>query len=159
MQSEEPFLSALREWLETSMHRSLHAFIRHTRESDLSFSQVNTLFRLYHHGSSSVNDLARHLGITKAAVSQLLDPLIKADLVLRSENPEDRRMRLIGLTDKGQEMVENSRNTRHAWLADLAQVFSDDEKAQLLPAIQLLNHRNRDLRLDHDRPCQADSRV
>ena len=159
MQSEDPFLSALREWLETSMHRSLHAFIRHTRESDLSFSQVNTLFRLYHHGSSSVNDLARHLGITKAAVSQLLDPLIKADLVLRSENPEDRRMRLIGLTDKGQDMVENSRNTRHAWLADLAQVFSDDEKAQLLPAIQLLNQRNRDLHLDHDRPCKADSRV
>ena len=157
MQSADPFLTALREWLETSMHRSLHAFIRHTRESDLSFSQVNTLFRLYHHGSSSVNDLARHLGITKAAVSQLLDPLITADLVLRSENPEDRRMRLIGLTDKGQDMVENSRNTRHAWLAELAQVLSDDEKAQLLPAILLLNQTTNKLQHERDRSCQPGS--
>ena len=159
MYPEDPFLNALREWLEASMHRSLHAFIRHTRESDLSFSQVNTLFRLYHHGSSSVNDLARYLSITKAAVSQLLDPLITVGLVLQSENPEDRRMRLVGLTDKGQDMVENSMNIWHAWLAELLQIFSDAEKAQLHPAIQLLNQRTQELRAEWGRPCQADSRT
>ena len=156
MQSADPFLTALREWLETGMHRSMHAFIRYTRESDLSFSQVNTLFRLYHHGASSVNDLAGHLGITKAAVSQLLDPLITAGLVLRSENPADRRMRLIGLTDEGQDMVEQSRNTRHAWLSDLSHALTEPEKAQLLPAIQLLNQRTQALRVERARPCQQE---
>ena len=159
MYPEDPFLKALREWLEASMHRSLHAFNRHTRESDLSFSQVNTLFRLYHHGSSSVNDLARHLGITKAAVSQLLDPLITGGLVLRSENPNDRRMKLIALTEKGKVHVEKAMKTRHAWLAELSQIFSDAEKAQLLPAIQLLNQRTQELRTERGRPCQADSKV
>ena len=159
MQQDDRFLSALREWMEASMHRSFHAFIRLNRESALSLSQVNTLFRLYHHGRSSVNDLANHLGITMAAVSQLLDPLMAAGLVLRSENPNDRRMKLIALTDQGRSLVQKSMNARHAWLADLARVLSDAEKAQLLPAIQLLNQRTRDLHLEHERPCQTDSRA
>ena len=154
---EDPFFTALREWMEISMHRSFHAFIRHNRESDLSLSQVNTLFRLYHHGASSVNDLANHLGITTAAVSQLLDPLIAAGLVLRSENPKDRRMKLIALTEKGKRLVEKSMNTRHAWLSELSLVLSDAEKDQLLPAIKLLNQRTRGLNIDRDLLCQSNS--
>ena len=156
MSQEQTFLNALREWMEASMHRSFHAFIRHNRESDLSLSQVNALFRLYHHGASSVNDLARHLGITMAAVSQLLDPLIAAGLVLRSENPEDRRKKLIALTEKGKHMVKESMNTRHAWLSELSGVLSDVEKEALLPAIKLLNQRTRELKVEGKRPCEAD---
>lgn len=155
MIQDDLFLIALREWMETAMHRSFHAFIRHNRESDLSLSQVNALFYLYHHGPGSVNDLANHLGITLAAVSQLLDPLIEAGLVLRSENPNDRRMKLIALTGKGESLVEKSKNTRHAWLADLARVLSEQEKAQLLPAIQLLNQRSLALTLEHHHPDPA----
>ena len=157
MSAEDTFLTALREWMEASMHRSFHAFIRHNRESDLSLSQVNALFRLYHHGASSVNDLANHLGITTAAVSQLLDPLIVGDLVLRSENPKDRRMKLIALTEKGQAMVEKSMNTRHAWLSELSRSLSDAEKEELLPAIKLLNQQTRKLKVVGKRPCETDS--
>jgi len=154
---EGTFLNALREWMEASMHRSFHAFIRHNRESDLSLSQVNALFRLYHHGGSSVNDLANHLGITMAAVSQLLDPLIAAGLVLRSENPRDRRMKLIALTENGKGVVEKSMATRHAWLSELTRVLSDTEKVQLLPAIKLLNQRTRELKVEGNRPCEPGS--
>jgi len=140
------------------MHRSFHAFIRHIRESDLSFSQINTLFRLFHHGPGSVNDLAQHLGVTKAAVSQLLDSLIAAGLVVRSENPEDRRKRLIALTDEGESLVRRSMTTRHAWLSDLAEDFSDAEKAQIVPAIQLLNERIYDLSDDFHSHCRHGNR-
>ena len=157
MSEVDDFLTALRAWMEASMHRSFHAFIRHNRESDLSLSQVNALFRLYHHGASSVNDLANHLGITMAAVSQLLDPLIAAGLVLRSVNPKDRRMKLIALTEKGQGLVEKSMKNRHAWLSELSNVLSDSEKEELLPAIKLLNQRTRELNIDRDRLCQNDS--
>jgi len=139
------------------MHRSFHAFIRHNRESELSLSQVNALFRLYHHGASSVNDLASHLGITMAAVSQLLDPLIDKRLVLRSENLEDRRKKLIALTEKGKGLVVKSMNTRHAWLSELSGVLSDAEKESLLPAIKLLNQRIRELSTEGNRTCEPDS--
>ena len=158
MLTHDPFLDSLRAWMEAAMHRSFHAFIRHTRQSDLSLSQVNTLFRLYHRGPGSVNDLAAHLGVTKAAVSQLLDPLIAAKLIERSENPQDRRSKLIALTEKGQTQVEKSRDTRHAWLSELGEVLSDAEKQALLPAIQRLNQITRDLAPELQGHCQVDAK-
>jgi DNA-binding MarR family transcriptional regulator len=156
LSEENVFLNALRDWMEAAMQRSFHAFIRHNRESNLSFSQVNALFRLYHHGGSSVNDLANHLGITMAAVSQLLVPLIAAGLVLRSENPVDRRKKLIALTEMGKDQVKKSMNIRHAWLSELSQILSDSEKEKLLPAIKLLNQRTRELKVEGKRPCVSD---
>lgn len=138
------------------MQRSLHNFIRQIRESDLSFSQVNTMFRLYHRGASSVNQLAKHLGVTKAAVSQLLDSLIEADLIERSENPEDRRMKLIALTDEGKSLVRKTMTTRNAWLADFVQNFSEEEKAQILPALQLMIHRIPEFRGERDCPWKQE---
>lgn len=157
MSAEDTFLTALREWMEASMHRSFHAFIRHNRESDLSLSQVNALFRLYHHGASSVNDLANYLGVTMAAVSQLLDPLIDKGLVLRSEDLQDRRKKLIALTEIGKDLVKKSMNTRHAWLSELSGILSDAEKEELLPAIKFLNQRTRELSVEGKRPCEPDS--
>ena len=155
MPQQDLFLDTLREWMETAMHRSFHAFIRHTRESDLSLSQVNALFRLYHRGPASVNDLAAHLGVTKAAVSQLLDPLFTAGLAQSSENPDDRRMKQIALTAAGRRQVEKSMNTRHAWLINLAQGLSESEKEMLLPAIQLLTRRTLEIEVERCRPdCQ-----
>jgi len=140
------------------MHRSFHAFIRLIRKSNLSFSQVNTLFRLYHHGPGPVNDLAHHLGITMAAVSQLLDPLMAEGLVLRSENPNDRRMKRIALTEKGRLLVEKGMHTRHAWLSELSEALSDSEKAQLLPAIKLLNQRTQDITGERGRLCRPEAK-
>ena len=157
MSAEDTFLAALREWMEASMHRSFHAFIRLNRESDLSLSQVNALFRLYHHGASSVNDLANHLGVTMAAVSQLLAPLIDKGLVLRSEDPQDRRKKLIALTEMGKDLVNKSMNIRHAWLSDLSQILSEDEKENLLPAVKLLNQRTRELKVEGKKPCEPET--
>jgi DNA-binding MarR family transcriptional regulator len=153
--SEESFLNALREWMEISMHRSFHAFIRNIRESALSFSQINTLFRLHHHGPSPVNDLADHLGISMAAVSQLLEPLKKAGLIQRSEDPSDRRVKLIALTENGEALVKKNMRNRHAWLGELADTLTPEEKEQLLPSVLLLTKHIRALNVEAHRPCES----
>jgi DNA-binding MarR family transcriptional regulator len=138
MADQDPFIKALRGWMEEAMHRSMHAFIRYNRQSALSLSQINALFRLYYHGSSPVNDLADHLGITMAAVSQLLAPLEKSGLIQRTEDPHDRRVKRIALTEKGAHRVQEGMRARHAWLDELAALLTDAEKEQILPAILLL---------------------
>jgi DNA-binding MarR family transcriptional regulator len=138
MSEEALFLKTLRSWAENAMHRSMHAFFQHNRESGLSFSLVNTLFHIFHHGPASVNNLAKHLGITKAAVSQLLDHLFETGLILRMEDPDDRRAKRILLTEKGEQAVRSGIAARHAWLKSLAEKLSPSEQAQILPGLQLL---------------------
>jgi len=138
-------LNALRDWAETSTHRSIHAFIRHNREGDLSMSQVNTLFRLYHHGPSAMKDFATHLGITKAAVSQMINQLTEAGLITRTTDANDRRVKLITLTEKGTQTVEVSKQARHAWINELVALFTPQEKEEILPILQLLNQHTHEL--------------
>ena len=153
MSSEDEFLNTLRAWVETSTHRSMHAFIRHNRESELSLSQANTLFRLYHHGSSPVNDLADHLGITMAAVSQLLNQLIDSGYIRRSTSTIDRRVKLITITDQGALTVKRSMQARQAWINELALLFTPLEKKQILPYLELLKDRTQELMHKIDPKC------
>ncbi len=46
-------------------------------------------------------DVARHLGITKQAASQLVEHLVQAGYVRRQEHPHDARSSLLVLTDRG----------------------------------------------------------
>ncbi len=154
MSASDPFLNALQDWMEVSTQRSIHAFIRHNRDSALSLSQVSTLFRLYHHGPGSVNKLADHLGITMAGVSQLLDQLIETGYIHRSTDPTDRRVKLIALTEKGVAAVETSMRARHSWINDLVILFTPEEKARLLPALALLHARTQKLMQNSDSRCK-----
>jgi len=52
------------------------------------------------HGGSA-GDLIRQLGVTKQAVSQLIDTLVIRGYLERQVNPEDRRRMTITLTDRG----------------------------------------------------------
>ena len=146
MSDQDPFNTVLREWIEESMHRSIHAFFRYSRKSALSLSQTISLFRLYHHGPSPVNDLADHLGITMAAVSQLLAHLESINLIQRLQDPNDRRVKRIDLTDQGKQRVQEIMQARHAWLDDLAHSLTPEEKQEILPAIMLLIDKSRALR-------------
>jgi DNA-binding MarR family transcriptional regulator len=153
MFDDNSFLDSLQNWVESSTHRSIHAFLRHNRESDLSHSQIGALFRLYHHGASPINDLADHLGITMAAVSQLLNPLIDLDLIFRSTDPEDRRVKLITLTEKGKETVQKSIRSRTAWVGELAKQFSPQEKELIIPALDIMYRRLHDYLAMKDPNC------
>src|ERR1700750_760926 len=75
-------------------------------ELDSSFSQVKMMFLLEDGGEHSVKDIATHLGLSLPAASRAVDGLIQRGWVTRRESAEDRRSRLIALTDDGREVVE-----------------------------------------------------
>jgi len=140
--------------MEISTHQSIHTFIRRTRQSNLSISQTNTLFRIYHQGPGSVHELATHLGISMPGVSQLLDQLIEAGYLYRSTDPSDRRVKWIALTEKGTLAVEKSMDARHSWVIELSQLITPEEKAQLLPGLNLLRIRTEQLMKKSDKNYQ-----
>ena len=52
-------------------------------------------------GGATVVDLARHLGVTKQAASQLVEELSRRGYVERTPHPTDARARLVVLTERG----------------------------------------------------------
>ena len=138
MSQDDQFITTLYQWNEVSMRRSMRNFLHYARETGLSMSQFGVLFHLSRMRSCGVTDLGDHLGVTSAAVSQMLERLVKQGLILRSEDPHDRRVKQIVLTDKGRQILEAGTAARQDWLVDLADSLSANEKDQIAAALNLL---------------------
>lgn len=120
------------------MHRSMRDFHRFTRESGVSMSQLNALFRIYHGGACGISDIGEHLGVTSAASSQMIDRLVQLDLLQRSEDPLDRRNKSLALTDKGRALIADSIEARRRWLEDLTRTLAPDQQAAIASALTTL---------------------
>jgi DNA-binding MarR family transcriptional regulator len=138
MLNADPFAAVLDQWIEIFMCRSMRNFIRYARESGFSLSQLGALFHLHRRGTAGVTDLGDHLGVTSAAASQMLERLVQQDLILRSEDPADRRVKQIVLTNKGLQVFQESISAHQSWLVDLTEVLSADEKEQIAAALTIL---------------------
>jgi len=64
--------------------------------------------------------------------------LVQQGYILRSEDPHDRRVKQIVLTEKGTELLHGSWHARQRWLDDLALILSPAEQAQITAALNLL---------------------
>ena len=138
---EEPadqFGSILHKSIGTIMRQSMRSFFLYAKESRFSMSQVGALFQIHRLGICGVTDLGDHLGITRAAASQMLNRLVQHGLILRSEDPDDRRAKQLALTDKGREVLEEGFQSHQLWLRDLANSLSTDEKQQVTAALNIL---------------------
>ncbi len=141
MSNTDPFIATFQQWQDIFMHRSLRKFIHFARESGLSMSMIGTLFHLSKKGCAGVTDLGDHLGVTSAASSQMLERLVQQELILRTEDPIDRRVKQIVLTEKGHQVLDEGIRARQGWLDDLAETLSLEEKKLIKRALDIMINR------------------
>jgi len=138
MDESEALSGQLRRLTQLVMHRSMHSLIHFSHEKNLSMSQVASLFRIRRSGSCGVKEIAEHLGVSNAAASQLLDRLVQQGLVARSEDPIDRRGKVLVLTESGDRILQESMEARQGWVAELVSAFNPEESRIVAGALDLL---------------------
>ena len=106
--------------------------------SHLTLSQFKILMLLARHGNVSGGELARLLGVGLAALSGMIDRLVQQDLVTRTEDLRDRRVRRIGLTRKGGELIGSILNAGQARMRAILSRLSVEELDVVARASQLL---------------------
>ena len=144
----ESLTTTLQEWMNIFMHRSQRNFIHYAKEHNLSMSQMGALLRLHKQGVCGVSDIGDDLGITSAAASQMLERLVQQGLIVRAEDPNDRRAKQIALTDKGRDMLHEGFRAHQSWLSDLARKLPADEHPQVIEALRIL--------IDHIKQSESD---
>jgi DNA-binding MarR family transcriptional regulator len=70
-------------------------------------TQVSVLKLLREIGDLSLGDLSRRLQAQNSTVTGIADRLVRDGLVTREQSPEDRRVWLIGLTDRGRKLARD----------------------------------------------------
>ena len=136
---------ALREWVKVFTHRSMQEFHRSQRDYGLSAGQLRTLTHLHFQGVHQVSDIGDDLGVTTAAASQLVDRLVNMDLLERTEDPEDRRVKQITITDSGRALVRQAIEDRFRWMKDLANNLTPTQQEQIISSLKTLTEAAKSL--------------
>jgi len=147
MPSTEPVASTLQTWVEVFMRHSMRNFIRYARQSGLSVPQLGALLHIQRENCSGVSNLGDHLGVTSAAASQMLERLVQQGLILRTEDPNDRRVKQLILTAKGEQVLQEGLHARQGWLDDLSETLSPSEQAEVSAALKILIEKTTQLEL------------
>ncbi|MCT9933091.1 MarR family transcriptional regulator [Planotetraspora sp. A-T 1434] len=73
--------------------------------SNLTMQQLKVVVLLSYQGSTSGQELARHLGVGLGTVTGIVDRVVAQGLATRREDPNDRRIRRVELTEAGRRLT------------------------------------------------------
>ena len=132
------FSQSLRGWMDTFVHRSMRDSARFVKASGFSMPQFFLLMHLRHHANCGISDLSEHLETTNAATSQLVDKLVQAGLLERTEDPHDRRAKQVSLTPAGEAFIERAIAERSRWVDDLTSVLNAEERQKVAETLEIM---------------------
>ncbi len=117
--------------------------IRVIDESGLTFIQMKALVVLETAVGdvSTVTGLSESLGVSPASASRAVNGLVKKGLASRIEDAEDRRVRRLTLTAKGNELADRIISARMAGLEEFAASLTLTERKRLDSALEVLLER------------------
>jgi MarR family 2-MHQ and catechol resistance regulon transcriptional repressor len=118
-------------------YHSLLGFTEHTlKDSGLGESEFRILEALLHKGPMPVNTIGPKVFLTPGSISVAVDRLLKRDLVTRTNSSEDRRIRVVDLTDSGRRLIEQVFAAHARQVDRLADVLSAKERRQIVRGLK-----------------------
>ena len=114
-------------------------------ETDISMPQFVTLLILQRCGPRSVSAIATKLCLSLAATSQLIDGLVRRQLVTRQEDSADRRVKMIALLPLGTEILDQLAQSRSTEVAASMALLPDELRQQAITALERIVAYLRDL--------------
>lgn len=115
-----------------SMHKFVFHFDRDAdaslASSNLSFAQCLALMAIQCCPDKSQTSIVDFLALTPAAVSRIVDSLVERHLIVREEDPQNRRAHRIHLTESGENTLVASKETLMPIVRERLKRLSDEDK-------------------------------
>ena len=106
MENNEPARALMLQMLRTRMaFRQAIQRILKAENIDMTFEMLQIMHRLWNRQGISQQNLAEQTAKDKACLTNLISNLEKKEWVTRKEDPDDKRSRLVYLTESGKELM------------------------------------------------------
>jgi len=105
---------------------------------NITTAQLRSLFFIDNEGITNFTKLATALGVTSSNVTGIVDHLVEQELVSRTENPEDRRVLLLSVTEKGKALLNSLRESRTKQMSEVLSHLSAEELSILARGFTIL---------------------
>ena len=129
--------------LSDKIYRSLEPGIPHERlsmwlSSDLTVAQLRVLLLLHTEGPMRMSAVATHLGIALSTATGFVDKLVAKDMVVREDDPEDRRLVICRLTEKGSKLSSDLWDFGRAQIERLLNGLTEEQLRQAVQMVEML---------------------
>lgn len=120
--------------LSETLHQLMHTYVNLLHEGikrqdlELSIIHIRTLKGVCYNPHSTAKSIAERLERDKAQITRALNDLLAADLIIKTDNPQDGRSQLLELTAKGKEIMIK---------LDAAEVWAKNQLTQDLTTVEL----------------------
>lgn len=129
-------------WLRFVSNHVSHAFNRKVEALGVTVAEWVVLRQLLASGAVAPSGLAEALGMTRGAVSKLVERLLAKRLVSRAVGEEDRRYQTVALTAAGKKLVPKLAALADANDAEFFGHLSSEQRAKLLEWMQDIVRRH-----------------
>lgn len=106
----------------------------------LCLSDFMVLEVLLHKGPMTISEIGQNVLLANASMTSAVDRLEQKSLVSRKASPDDRRVRIIILTNKGKAFISELYERHIADLATITGVLTDKEQDQLHALLKKLGY-------------------
>ena len=106
----------------------------------ITYSRIRVLTYLAQANGDKVNihDLSEELGITSGGVSQMIDSLVKSDMVCRTTSKEDRRVVYLSISESAKKRLELLSNFLHDRMAKAMNRLPAENRAILAESLRII---------------------
>src|SRR5512140_3422816 len=129
--------------MENILGQVIQGFMQYMSEKGLTMPQVHALMYIFHNGECQVSDIGKLADASMAAASQMAERLVQQGLVERKEDPSNRRIKKLSLSDKGRQLILDSITSNPA-LRDKLASLTPDERNMVHAAFSLLAKNDQD---------------
>lgn len=131
-----------------SFRKDLRAFesllgqqLKHTTCcNSVTLAQCHTLMALYELKETSLNDLARVIKVDKSTASRTVEGLFKRGLVNRKADPNNRRLSIINLSEKGLSKVDSINQENNYFFNSVLSHLPKDQVGNVINSFKLLTN-------------------
>jgi MarR family transcriptional regulator, organic hydroperoxide resistance regulator len=145
MTTTSQLIQTVRQFMDFAMHHSMRERAHFVKATGLSMPLFGILMQLHYRSNCGVSDLSERFDITNAAASQLVDKLVQSGLIQREEDPNDRRARLLNITEKGKHLIQQGIEERYRWVDQLAGKLTAEQREKVTEALDIMTTAARDL--------------
>ena len=92
-----------------------------------------------------MGELSKRMMVTGGNVTGITDQLVAEGLVVREDNPKDRRAYIVKLTKEGRRLFRQMAEAHERWILELYTGLGEDEKQQLYTLLAQLKEGVADL--------------
>lgn len=106
---------------------------------EISLLQSHILYEIRRQNDPSMQEVAGALGIDITTFSRQIKTLVDRELVKKTPHPNDNRINILSLTEKGETMEINIDQEMNHYLSQILSHLSEYERESVIRSVKLLN--------------------